>query len=180
LLVDGLSSAGLIDGTILDIGAGVGSLAFEALDRGCRRAVIVEASAGYLAAATDEARRRDRTSIVEFSRGDFVDVSPAIPRATLVTLDRVVCCYPAYEPLLGEALRHAECAFALSYPKDRWYVRAAMGLENGVRWWRNKRFRTFVHAEEGMHAVIEAGGFKLVSRSGTFIWSVDVYRRSDR
>src|SRR6185503_9550566 len=61
-LIDGLSRAGLVGGTLLDVGAGVGSLTFELLERGCRRAVIVEASAAYGAAAADEARRRERSA----------------------------------------------------------------------------------------------------------------------
>jgi hypothetical protein len=35
--------------------------------------------------------------------GDFVDVGPQIPSAAIVTLDRVICCYPSFEPLLIEA-----------------------------------------------------------------------------
>ena len=54
LLLEGLAHAGVMDGTLVDIGAGVGALTFELLDRGITRAVIVEASAGYAKAASDE------------------------------------------------------------------------------------------------------------------------------
>ena len=37
-LIDGLARAGLMEGTLLDIGAGVGSLTFELLDRRYRHA----------------------------------------------------------------------------------------------------------------------------------------------
>jgi hypothetical protein len=39
--------------------------------------------------------------------------APQIPPATVVTLDRVISCYPLYEPLLEESLRHAERCFAV-------------------------------------------------------------------
>jgi magnesium-protoporphyrin O-methyltransferase len=178
MLLDGLAQAGLIEGTILDIGAGVGALSFEALDRGCRRALIVDASSAYLKAAADEAGRRGRSGDVDFARGDFVDVATSLPSATLVTLDRVICCYPAYEQLLGEALGHAERGIALSYPKDRWYVRVFTVIENKVRQWSNRRFRTFVHPEKHIRAVIEAAGFELVGRQTSLVWSAEVYRRS--
>ena len=176
LLIEGLSRAGIVEGTLLDVGAGVGALTFELLDRGVRRAVIVEASAGYAGAASDEATRRGHATHIDLVRGDFLTVSDRIPVASLVTLDRVICCYPLYEQLLNEALRHAERGFAFSYPRDRWYVRTGMGLENALRRHRS-RFRSFVHPESRMHELIADAGFKLVSRRHTIIWSADVFVR---
>lgn len=176
LLIEGISQAGIADGTLLDVGAGVGALTFELLERGIRRAVIVEASAGYSAAASDEAARRGHTSHVDFVNGDFLEVAGAVPAASVVALDRVVCCYPLYEELLSEALRHADRGFAFSYPRDRWYVRAGMRLENALRR-RKNNFRTFVHPATRMREVITAAGFGLVTQKRTLVWSVDVFVR---
>ena len=176
-LIDGLSRAGLVGGTLLDVGSGIGSLTFELLDRGARRAVLVDASAAYAAAAADEAARREQTADVEFARGDFLDLAKTLSPASVVTLDRVICCYPLYEPLLNEALRLAERGLAISYPHDRWYVRAAMGLENAMRRRRKSRFRTFVHPQTHMRQLIARAGFDLVSRRRTLIWSADVFLR---
>ena len=96
--------------------------------------------------------------------------------ASVVALDRVVCCYPLYEELLREALRHAERGFAFSYPSDRWYVRAGMQLENALRR-RKSGFRTFVHPETKMRELITRAGFDLVSQRRTFVWSSDVFVR---
>src|SRR6516162_345785 len=79
LLLEGLTHAGVIDGTLLDIGAGVGALTFELLERGITRAVIVEASSGYALAAYDESTRRGRTADVQLKRGDFVEVGRLLP-----------------------------------------------------------------------------------------------------
>jgi hypothetical protein len=97
LLIDGISRAGVANGSLLDIGAGVGALTFELLERGFDRAVIVEASAGYTAAASSEADRRGRSPQVEFVSGDFLEVAGTVSTASVVALDRVVCCYPLYE-----------------------------------------------------------------------------------
>lgn len=106
LLIDGISRAGVANGSLLDIGAGVGALTFELLERGFDRAVIVEASAGYTAAASSEAVRRGRSPLVEFVSGDFLEVAGTVSRASVVALDRVVCCYP----LRGVACRgHRSC-----------------------------------------------------------------------
>jgi magnesium-protoporphyrin O-methyltransferase len=113
----------------------------------------------------------DSASIVQ---GDLLELAGTLPVADLVTLDRVVCCYPAHEPMLHEAARHAMRALALSYPRDRWFVRSGMWLENARRA-RKSGFRTFVHPPAQMQQVIERAGFKLARRRTTLVWTVDVF-----
>ena len=176
LLRDGLANAGLIEGALLDIGAGIGTLTFELLDRGISRAVVVEASSAYMAVCAKEAARRGGAESIEFVHGDFLSLAEQVPRVSLVALDRVICCYPFYEPLLEQALRRAERGFALSYPRDRWYVRAVVRLENVMRS-RKSSFRTFVHPAARIQQIIERAGFELVSRRSTLTWSADVFAK---
>jgi len=177
LLRDGLAGAGPLQGSLLDVGAGVGALTFELLDRGIGSAIAVEASSAYLAAATQEADRRGRTAATQFVHGDFLNVASGLPGATVVTLDRVICCHPAYEAMLAEALRLAQRYFAFSYPRDRWYVRAALAMENGFRRLASNAFRAFVHPPEHMERIIKDAGFKLASRRETLAWCADIYLR---
>lgn len=177
LLRDLLVATGRIDGVLLDVGSGIGGLTFELLERGIRRAIALDASPSYVAAAAEEAARRDRAGAVEFVQGDFLTVASRVPTATLVTLDRVVCCYPLYEPLLEESLRHAESRFAFSYPRDVWYVHAAIALENAARRLRRDPFRAFVHPVDRMTQLVERAGFMLAARRQTWQWSADVWAR---
>jgi hypothetical protein len=78
--------------------------------------------------------------------------------------------------MLKKAARHAEQGFALSYPRDRWYVRAAMWLENAKRA-RKSGFRTFVHPPRRIQQIIQHAGFELVIRRATAMWTVDVFVR---
>ncbi len=177
LLQDGLVSAKTLDGVLLDIGCGIGSLTFGLLEAGMAKAVAVDASSAYVSAAKEEAGRRDVADAVRFVHGDFVTVASEVPVASVVTLDRVVCCYPSCELLLNEALRHAERCIALSYPRDVWFVRTGVALENGGRRLTRNPFRTFVHSAGRMGEVIARAGFELVSRRETFTWAADVYVR---
>ena len=177
MLRDLLLATGPLGGVLLDVGSGIGGLTFELLEHGVARALAVDASPANLAAATEEAIRRGRAGDVQFVHGDFLDVAPRIPPATVVTLDRVVCCYPLYEPLLEESLRHAERCFAISYPRDVWHVHAAIAFENAVRRIRKNPFRAFVHPAKRMTRVMQGAGFRLVSRRQTWQWSADVYLR---
>lgn len=177
LLRDGLVAARLTTGTLLDVGAGVGALTFALLDDGMTRGTVVEASAAYLAAASEETTRRGRSAVVHLLHGDYVAIGSQVPAATVVTLDRVVCCYPLFEPLLEQAARHAEAGIAFSYPRDRWFVRLGLWLENLMRRLRGNGFRTFLHPPAAMQQVLEQGGFELVSRRHTPTWAADVFAR---
>jgi tRNA1(Val) A37 N6-methylase TrmN6 len=178
LLADGIVQAGAHQGTLLDVGTGIGSLAFALLTRGFARAVAVDASSAYLEAGRHEAERLGRAGDIQFVHGDFVSAASQLPSATVVTLDRVICCYPEYEPLLNAALRHADRCVALSYPRNAWYVRVFTAIENGQRRLKRNAFRTFVHPPPRIEQLIQRAGFTLNSRRETWIWSVDVHMRS--
>lgn len=178
LLRDALTQAGLVDGVVLDIGAGIGALTFELLEAGAKGAIAVDASPSYIAAGSREASRRGRAGVIQFIAADFLSAASQIPPASIVTLDRVICCYPASQPLLAEALPHAERVFAFSYPRDLWYVRIWNRLVNAKRRLTGNPFRTYVHPAAGMAHTIVGAGFGLVSRHNTAAWSVDLYARS--
>jgi SAM-dependent methyltransferase len=176
LLLAGIVKAGQPRGRLLDIGSGAGVLTFELLERGMTEAIGVDLSSAYVAAASAEAARRGRTESVRFVHGDFVRMASQFLAADVVTLDRVVCCYPDYEPLLDESARRAVSCFALSYPRDIWYVRMWVGLQNVARQLRRNPFRTFVHSASAVEHVIRRAGFEVVSRTCTRTWCADVYR----
>jgi SAM-dependent methyltransferase len=177
LLLVGIPKAGQPQGRLLDIGSGVGALTFELLERGLTDAVGVDLSSAYVAVASAEAVRRGRTDSVRFVHGDFVGIASQLLPADVVTLDRVVCCYPECEQLLDESARLAAHCFALSYPRDVWYVRTWVGLQNAARQLCRNPFRTFVHSASAMENVIQRAGLELATRGCTRTWCADVYRR---
>ena len=177
LLADGIAQSGTLSGTVLDVGSGIGGLTFALLERGATSAVAVDAATAYIDMAREEARRHGRADAIRFVHADFVEAASVLPSASIVTLDRVVCCYPSCEQLLDAALGRAERCVALSYPRDIWYVRAGMMLENGRRWLARNSFRTFVHPFRTIEDRIRRAGFTLSSRRETWMWSVDVYVR---
>jgi 2-polyprenyl-3-methyl-5-hydroxy-6-metoxy-1,4-benzoquinol methylase len=144
LLRDQLACRGGAERSLVDIGAGVGALTFELVKLGLRRALVIDASPAYLAAARQEAKNYPDATVT-FLEGDFVGLAKQVSPADIVTLDRVVCCYPEYEALLTAATNLAAGWVALSYPHDRAYVRAAIWLENFMRLMRRDPFRAYVH-----------------------------------
>jgi 16S rRNA G966 N2-methylase RsmD len=178
LLLAGISGHVTGSDSSLDIGGGVGVLAFELLAKGIGQATVVDASGAYVDAAGREARRRGHADRIRYLVGDFVSLADGIEPVDVVTMHRVVCCYPDHSALLDKAMQSSRRLVAFSYPHDRWYVRFWNRLQNLRRRLTGNEFRTFVHPPDAMeHAVSQR--FRRVSRRSTLIWTIDVYVRRD-
>jgi len=176
LLLDAVLKAGL-GKTVLDVGAGIGALGFELLAAGVEQVTAVEAAPAYVAAAREEAGRRHVSDRLALVPGDFVSVAGDVMPADVVTMDRVVCCYPPDQPLLEAALRRSRRLVAFSYPRDRWYVRAAVRMQNLGRILIRNPFRGFVHSAQAMETLLQQHGFVRIERRKTLKWSADLYGR---
>jgi tRNA1(Val) A37 N6-methylase TrmN6 len=166
--------------TMLDIGSGIGAVTLELLKAGVRRAVCVDLSQAALAANAEEAGRQKVADRIRQVEGDFVVVAETVPSADLVVLDRVVCCYPSFGSLLELAADHSDRLLAMSFPRDRWWVRLALWFENRFRQLRRDGFRAFVHSPVAMAAVLQGRGFRLSHALSTWTWQMEIYTRGER
>jgi Methyltransferase domain len=178
VLLDALEREGIEGATVLDIGGGVGAIQQELLDAGARLAVGVEASGAYLRVATEEAERRGHADRVSHTHGDFVSLADGIEPADVVTLDRVICCYPDMESLVGRSADRARRVYALVYPQDRWWVGLGIRATNLFMRVSRKAYRADLHRTGDVDAVARAHGLapKLARRAGP-IWQIAVYVR---
>jgi magnesium-protoporphyrin O-methyltransferase len=176
-LCDALLRTGVQQSTLLDIGGGVGAIQHALLAAGAREATLVEASSAYLDAARAEAEQRGWEGRIRYQLGDFVEVAAQIPAADIVTLDRVVCCYPGMEALVRLSAARSNRLYGLVYPRGEWWVRAVIWFENIIRMLTGNPFRSFVHSPKAMDGLIRSLGFALQSSVRTFMWEVVVYAR---
>jgi len=176
LLRDSIVRAGAGQ-TVLDVGAGIGAASFELLAAGFSSTCMVDASPAFVAVARREAQARGLAARMSILEGDFVTTAATLPTADAVVLDRVVCCYPHFRPILEAAVMRSNRLLALSYPRDRWYVRLLVAFENLPRVLARKTFRVVVHSAAAMEELILAHGFERASRTGTLEWCVDVYQK---
>lgn len=172
LMLQCLSEVGPIAQTLLDIGAGIGVLHHELLDTGVQRAVHLEVASAYIEAAELETARRGHGGRVLFRHGDVVGLSAELAPADLVTLDRVICCYHDLDALVRVSTQKAKRIYALSYPHDRWYVRARTWWKNGRRRRAGDPFRFFVHPVARTRSLIEAAGFDVRCSRSNLNWEV--------
>lgn len=178
LLLEAIRSLGLKNAGLLDIGGGIGAIHHELLGDVARQATHVDASSAYLKEAEQEAARRGHSGQVNFIHADFTEIASELPEADLVTLDRVVCCYPDFRRLLKAAAEHSQRALAFTYPRETWYMRFGLKVINFFQRLRRDPFRVFLHPVAEMDALLTREGFKRVSMRRLFVWEVALYQRT--
>jgi 2-polyprenyl-3-methyl-5-hydroxy-6-metoxy-1,4-benzoquinol methylase len=179
LLLEALRSLGLKNAALLDIGGGVGAIYHELLKDVAREATHVDASSAYLKEAKQEAARRGNTERVQFIHGDFTDVASDLPQADIVTLDRVVCCYPDFRGLLKAAADHSRSALAMTYPRETWYLQVGLACANVFQRLKKDPFRVFLHSVSEMESLLKKEGFVKTSGKRLFIWEMALYQRAE-
>ncbi|MCI0556805.1 MAG: class I SAM-dependent methyltransferase [Anaerolineae bacterium] len=178
LLLEAIRSLGLKNAALLDIGGGVGAIYHELLNDIAREATHVDASSAYLKEAKEETARRGNSERVQFIHADFTDVASDLPQADIVTLDRVVCCYPDFRGLLKAAADHSRKAVALTYPRDTWFLRLGFRVMNFFQRLQKDPFRVFLHPVAEMDSLLNGKGFERVSLRRLFVWEMALYQRS--
>ena len=177
LMLEAIRSLGLRNADLLDIGGGIGAIHHELLKDVAQDATHVDASSAYLREAKAETARRGHSERVHFIHADFTEVASELPKADIVTLDRVVCCYPDFQRLLTAAAEHSQRALALTYPRETWYLRIGLQIANFFQKLRNDPFRVFLHPISEMDSLLKREGFERVSLRRLFVWEMALYRR---
>ena len=177
LMLEAIRSLGLRNADLLDIGGGIGAIHHELLKDVAQDATHVDASSAYLREAKAETARRGHSERVHFIHADFTEVASELPSADIVTLDRVVCCYPDFQRLLTAAAEHSQRALALTYPRETWYLQIGLKIANFFQKLRNDPFRVFLHPISEMDLLLKREGFERVSLRRLFVWEMALYRR---
>lgn len=167
-----------IDGlTLLDIGGGVGAIQHELIEAGVDTVTSVEASTAYLNAAKAEAQRKGILDRIRYHYGNFVDLAADIAPADIVTLDRVICCYPDVENLVGLSAARARKWYGLVYPRDVWWIKLGLALENVYFRLRRSPFRTYSHATKLVEDILGGYGLRRCFFRQTLAWQVVIFTR---
>lgn len=179
MLLREIRKTDLNDATLLDIGGGVGILHHELLGGQVTTATHIDASTYHNEAAIEEDKQRNIADLVNYLRGDAVEMKDQLPQADLVTLDKVICCYPDWEGLLRTSVEKSSRLVALSIPRDRWFVRIFIHMTNLFQKIKGSAFRVFVHPRESIDRTAESLGFEVVSAAENLAWQVAIYQKRD-
>jgi 2-polyprenyl-3-methyl-5-hydroxy-6-metoxy-1,4-benzoquinol methylase len=171
-IADFLRANGLEGSTVLEIGGGVGEIQVELLKAGAARSVNLELSEAYEGEARRLAEENGVGDRVDRRFHDIAAEPEAIEPADVVVLNRVVCCYPDYERLLGAAADHARRLLVFSYPPRSPLSRAVVSLTNALQALRGSDFRAFTHPPAAMLSVLDRRGLRRTYEHHGLVWQI--------
>lgn len=164
--------------SLLDVGCGTGGLHQELLRRNVvRQAVAVDASAASLAAARANAETLRLTESVNYFQRDFAQEPEAFAAADVVVMDRVICCYPYLQTLLGAAARRARHLMVISFPYDDWWVRWPFRALDAALTLIGSGYHPFLHPLPQVLAVAEEAGLRPIHQDHYRIWRIIAFAR---
>lgn len=177
ILIDALKNEGVKGRTLLDIGGGLGAIQHEMLRAGVQNVTGIEASRAYFNAVNEETARRGYAELADYLHGNFVELAPEIPSADIVTLNRVICCYPDMENMVVLSASRAGRLYGLVYPRTDWWMKAWHVLQTFFLCLVRSRFRTYLHPTQAVEELVRNHGFKRHFYRKTFTWQIAVYSR---
>src|SRR3954462_12996931 len=167
-----LEQRGLEGVTVLEVGGGVGEIQIELLGRGAARTVNVELSPGYDEEAGRLLREHGFEGRADRRLQDIAVAPESVEPADVVVLHRVVCCYPAYERLLGAGAGRARHAVVFSYPPRNLLSRSWVAGANIVLRVMRREYRTFAHPPRAMLEALERRGLRKTFAGRSLVWQV--------
>ena len=164
----------LAERTTLEPGCGSGAFTIELARQGAAHAIGIDATAPAIERARQLAQQCGVADRVEFLVADFATLAAA-PPADLVVLDRVVCCYPEWQPLLDQAVRASPTVIALTYPTDRLIYRAMVNSVNLGQRLLRRVFRMRLHSAQEMSSYLEQHGYSRRTIDRYWLWEIAVF-----
>ena len=147
------------------------------LQQGAKSAVGIDLAPDMLKEAQAWADEKNLTDRVQYIQGDFIELLDQVDNAEVTILDKVVCCYPFAELLINSSTIKTNKVYALTYPRNRWFIRVAMEVMAFFLKLSGSDFRAFVHKPNDIESWITDAGFKKTYQNKTFIWLTQVYQK---
>ena len=177
-MVEHLESQGVEGLDVLEVGGGVGGIQLELLKAGVATTVSVELSSGYEEAAQRLAEEEGFTDRISRRLGDFVELQHELEPADIVVMNRVVCCYPWMERMMEAAVDKAGRYLALTFPREKWWMKFGVRSVNTLMGLRKCDFRAFVHPVADIESVATSAGFVVRHRDKNLAWQALVLKRA--
>ena len=180
LLIESIARHDIRGHTLLDVGGGIGAIQLELFKKGLSSSINVDASHAYQSVSNKAVEATGNSDKAVYHFGDFTDLADNLPMADVVTLDKVICCYPDVNKLLHKSLNKTERIYALVFPRVTIIAKAAFLLGN--LWFRIRKsnFRTYLHPVREVVSLIRSHGFERQTHRKTFFWHIMTFERGSK
>jgi magnesium-protoporphyrin O-methyltransferase len=177
-LIQQLMSHSLSSKSLVDVGGGIGAIQWWFLGNGGKSTSDIDASSGYLNQAKQHAEENGWGNKTEFLLGNCIDLYSQIGTTEIVTLDKVICCYPNFKEIIGASCEKATEAVSLSYPMDGFISSTLRSIMDFFMSFQKNPFRPFIHPINEIRQTFTQNGFIRASHDLAFPWHIETYVRN--
>ena len=177
-IVDFLKKHGVEGRTVLEIGGGIGAIQIELLKAGAARATSIELTPTYEQVADQLLSEAGLAGRVERRVMDFAQSAEQVEGADLVVMNRVLCCYHDMPRLAGAAADHAQQTLVMTFPRRALWLRAGLGIGNGLLWLSRRQFHVFIHRPSEIMATSQRHGLQPVLNETGLMWTLAALSRA--
>ena len=177
-IVDFLKKQGVDGRTVLEIGGGIGAIQIELLKAGAARATSIELTPTYEDVAKQLLSEAGLSGRVERRVMDFAQAADQVDGADVVVMNRVLCCYGDMPRLAGAAADHAHQTLVMTFPRRAVWIRAGLGVGNGLLWLTRRHFHIFVHRPSEIMAASQKHGLRPVLNQTGPMWTLAALTRA--
>ena len=178
-MVKYLVSRGVEGADVLEVGGGVGGIQLELLKAGvAAKTVNIELSSGYEEAAQELAEQEGFEDRITRRLGDFVEHQDDFEPADVLVMNRVVCCYPWMERMMEAATNKTGRFLALTFPREKWWMKFGVVFVNRLMGLRKCDFRAFVHPVADIESIATRAGLVVRYTNNNLAWQALVLERA--
>ena len=178
MLLSFILEAGILGRTVVDLGCGAGGFSVELLKRGASSSVGIDLSPKMIESAAQLARANGFDTRAKFELGNAAIVE--LPVTDAVIMDKVLCCYSEWEPLLENAMSSSMDLVGFVVPRDegiaKWPFRLGVRVVNFFQR-RGEKILFYLHPLDRLDETLRASGFILRRKRGSRFWLVFLYSR---
>jgi magnesium-protoporphyrin O-methyltransferase len=166
------------DRSVLDLGCGAGGLSFELLKEGASSAIGFDLSPKMISAATELAYANGFDSQAKFQLGN--GATNELPGSDVVVMDKVLCCYSEWRPLLKNAIEASRVMVGFTVPRDEGITKLPFRLALKIVNYFQRRsggVPFYLHPLETIDKILRESGFNRRRKQGSRLWLVFLYSR---
>jgi SAM-dependent methyltransferase len=165
--------------SVLDLGCGAGGLSLELLKEGAGKAVGFDLSPKMIGAATKLAQANGFENRAKFRIGNAATAE--LPGSDIVVMDKVLCCYSEWRPLLKNAMEASRAMVGFSVPRDEGITKLPLRLALKVMNYfqgRKGGVLFYLHPLGIIDRTLRDSGFIRRHKQSSRFWLVFLYSRS--
>lgn len=178
LLLSFILEEGIIGRTVADLGCGAGGFSVELLKKGASNSVGIDLSPRMIESATKLAHANGFDARAKFDLGNAANIG--LPSTDVVIMDKVLCCYSQWEPLLKNAMASSKDLVGFIVPRDegiaKWPFRFGVRVVNFFQR-RGEKIMFYLHPLNRVDQALRESGFILRRKRASRFWLVFLYSR---